>query len=250
MQLRPVIAAYLIAVHALLVVALVKTDLIPRVAVKFGLAKPLIPEEESIIPRLRAVHQQMDSSVPAGATIFLGDSITMALATAAIAPYSVNYGIGWQRSDQLIKSMDIYESIKRAGQVVIMIGTNDILQGREPGIETRYQAILAKIPSNVAVTMSSVPPIGSIEFGGRKIADTRVQYAVAGAKHACEADRRCRFVNAYEVLTSNRSPLPGVLLEDGIHLAPKGYELLIGAIRRVSKGIQQRSVNDDQLDPG
>jgi len=238
MQLRAVIAAYLIAVHALLVVALVKTDLIPRVAIKFGLVKPLIPEEESIIPRLREVHQQMDSSVPAGAIIFLGDSITMALATAAIAPFAVNYGIGWQRSDQLIKSMDIYQSIKRAGRVVITIGTNDVLQGRESGIESRYQAILAKIPSNVAVIMSSVPPIGDIEFGGRKIADTKVRYAVASAKRACEADRRCRFVNAYEALTSNRSPLPGVLLGDGVHLAPKGYELWISAIRRVSTGTQ------------
>lgn len=236
MRLHPVIAAYLIGVHALLAVALVKTDLIPRVAIKFGLVKPPIPEEDSIIPRLREVHRQMDSSVPAGATIFLGDSITMALATAAIAPYTVNYGIGSQRSDQLIKSLDIYESIKRAERVVITIGTNDIAQGRGLEIESRYRAILAKIPSNVAVIMSSIPPIGNTEFGGRKIVDTEVRYAVASAEKACEADRRCRFVNAYEALTSNRLPLPGVLLGDGVHLAPKGYELWIHAIRRVSTG--------------
>jgi hypothetical protein len=225
-------ATYLIALHAVLAVALVKTDLLPRAAVKFGLSEPaLFPEEEMIIPRLREVHQQLDSSVPAGATIFLGDSITMALATAAIAPYTVNYGIGWQRSDQLIKSMDIYDSIKRAGRVVITIGTNDLLQGREARIESRYQAILAKIPSNIEVIMNSVPPIGNIEWGGRKIEDAKVRYTVMSAKHVCEVDRRCRFVNSYDALSSNGTPLPGVLLNDGIHLSPKGYELWISSIR-------------------
>jgi len=76
-----VIIAYLIAVHVLLGVALVKTDLIPRVSARLTHAYPAPPEEDSIIPRLREVHEQMDSSVPAGATIFLGDSITMGLAT-------------------------------------------------------------------------------------------------------------------------------------------------------------------------
>jgi hypothetical protein len=222
---RTIIATYLIVLHVMLAVALVKTDLIPRAATKFGFAKYAIPEEDSIIPSMRGVHQQMDSSVPAGATIFLGDSITMALATAAIAPYTVNYGIGWQRSDQLIKSMDIYESIKRAERVVIMIGTNDLLQGREDGIESRYKGILAKIPPNIDIVMSSPPPISRIE-------DAKVRYVVTSAKHVCEADKRCRFVNAYDAMSKNGTPLPGMLINDGVHLSPKGYELWINSIRQ------------------
>ena len=100
---KVVIAAYLVAVHALLGIALVKTDLISRVSARLSFGNPQPPEEDSIIPRLREVHGQMDSSIPKGATIFLGDSITMGLATAAVAPNTINYGIGWQRSDQLIK---------------------------------------------------------------------------------------------------------------------------------------------------
>lgn len=231
---RLLIAAYLVGLHALLAAALVKTDLIPRAAITLGITTAKIPEEETIIPRLRDVHRQMDPSVPEGATIFLGDSITMGLATAAIASRAVNYGIGWQRSDQLIKSMDIYESIKRAGQVVIMIGTNDLLQGREAGIESRYQAILAKIPSNIKVVMSSVPPLGHVVFYGREIDDANVRKVVASAKAVCEADPRCRFVNAYDTLTSNGAPAAGVLLKDNIHLSPKGYAPLIKELRSAS----------------
>ena len=36
----------------------------------------------------------MDSLVPVGATVFIGDSITQGLATSAVVPLSVNYGIG------------------------------------------------------------------------------------------------------------------------------------------------------------
>lgn len=229
---KTAVGIYLIFLHALLAVALIKTDLLPRAAIRFGFPKPAIPEEESIIPRLRGVHEQMDSSVPDGATIFLGDSITMGLATAAIASYTVNYGIGWQRSDQLINSMDIYKSIKRASRVVITIGTNDLLQGRESRIESRYRAILEKIPSGVEVVMSSVPPIGDVVFYGKKIDDNDVRGVVASAKKICEADRRCKFVNAYEALSKNNIPLPNVLLADGVHLAPKGYELWISLIRK------------------
>ncbi len=191
------------------------------------------PEEVPFISMMRGVHAWMDESVPAGATIFIGDSITMALATAAVAPYSVNYGISWQRSDQLIKSMDIYESILRSSRVFVMVGTNDVLEGREVGIQSRYQAILAKIPANVEVVMSSIPPVGDVVINGRKIDEKNVRAVVAFAKTVCEADKRCRFVNTYEALSTDGKPTQGVLLPDQIHLSTKGYQLWIEALRRV-----------------
>ena len=230
--MKNIIIAYLITLHVLLILAIAKTDLASRVANRLHIIKLQPPEEESIIPRLREVHAQMDSSVPDGATIFLGDSITMGLATAAITQYTVNYGIGWQRSDQLINSMDIYKSITRASRVVITIGTNDLLQGRESGIESRYRTILEKIPSSVDVVMSSVPPIGEVVFYGKRIDDSDVRDVVASAKKICESDSRCRFVNTYDALTTNGKLLPGVLLPDNVHLAPKGYELWIKSIKR------------------
>ena len=191
------------------------------------------PEEVPFISMMRGVHAWMDESVPAGATIFIGDSITMALATAAVSPNSVNYGISWQRSDQLIQSMDIYKSMARASRVFVMVGTNDVLEGREADIQSRYQTILAKIPANIEVVMSSIPPVGDVVINGRKIDDKNVRAVVAFAKTVCEADKRCRFVNAYEALSTDGKPTQGVLLPDQIHLSTKGYQLWIEALRRV-----------------
>jgi lysophospholipase L1-like esterase len=225
------IVVYLIAIHALLAVALVKPDIMPRIGLALDVKQP--PEDIPFIPMMRGVHAWMDESVPAGATIFLGDSITMALATAAVAPNAVNYGISWQRSDQLIQSMDIYESIARASRVFVMVGTNDVLEGREADIQSRYQTILAKIPVNVEVVMSSIPPVGDVVMYGRKVDDKNVRAVVAIAKTVCEADTRCRFVNTYEALSTDSKPTQGVLLPDQVHLSPKGYQLWIEALRRV-----------------
>jgi lysophospholipase L1-like esterase len=180
---------------------------------------------------LRVAHWHMDQFVPKGATVFLGDSLTMFLATAAITPFGINYGVGGQRSDQLVRDMDIYESVKRAGTVVIAIGTNDILQSQEEGIGSRYKAILEKIPPNVPVVMSSVPPMKEVWRRGRKLEDSIVRNVVTSAKEACKSDPRCVFVDAYDALTRDGARLADVLEKDGVHLAPLGYERWIRELR-------------------
>lgn len=226
---------YLVAVHALLVVTLIKTDMVPRMAVKLGLRKLLAPNNDVFVADRSACLQEFDRFVPTGETIFMGDSITSDLPTdviASIASPAINYGIGWQRSDQLMNSMGSYVSIQRSRRVILMIGTNDLLQDRESGLELRYKTILEKIPANIPVVFSSIPPISITELLRRKIDVSNVSQAVLSAKRVCDADRRCRFVNAYDSLSSNGVPLPGVLLNDGIHLAPYGYVLWAESVRQ------------------
>jgi lysophospholipase L1-like esterase len=115
-----------------------------------------------------------------------------------------------------------------------MIGTNDILQGREKGIESRYKTILDKIPTNIDVIFNSVPPIGDIEWLGRKIDTTSVHDAVSSAKNVCEASRHCKFINTYDALSSNGKPLYGVLMDDGIHLTSKGYKLWLDQLHQIN----------------
>lgn len=215
---RRLVAGYLIALHLLLGLALVQSDFRQRIAARLGFE---VAGDAAFISTLRRIHAQMDASVPAGATLFLGDSITMALATAAVAPHAVNYGIGSQRSDHLLESMQAYRAIERAGAVVIAIGVNDLLQGRTAGIELRYQDILRAVPAAVRVVLSSPTPVAEIE-PGRQVA---VRDA---ARRACVARPGCTFVDGYALLSSS----PGSLLPDGVHLSPAGYALWIPALRQ------------------
>lgn len=130
--------SYLIGLHLLVAVLIFKTDFIPKVKEKF------LPTQMTSNPhgqRMIVYHKAMDASVPAGATIFLGDSITQGLATAAVAPYSINYGIGSATTSELLSNLPSYKSLERATAVFLMIGINDLGQGKSAGLEERLQAI-------------------------------------------------------------------------------------------------------------
>jgi hypothetical protein len=229
---KSAIAAYLILLHLLVGIALVKTDLLPRIADRLGLAPPDMPDTEPLMAAWRAIHRHKDATAPEGATLFLGDSITKAMPVANITPGAVNFGIGWQRADQLIVSMRGYTSLQRAARVVVMIGTNDLLQGQDAALPVHYRTILAKIPRDTPVIMASVPPLApTSKWQQGAVDDARVRAAVASAQQACEARPHCRFVNAYDALSQQGAAMPGALQPDGIHLAPLGYELLTTLIR-------------------
>jgi hypothetical protein len=208
---KKLLVAYVAALHVALVVAVVKTDLVERVQVRLGLLPA--PAWTGLVG-MRDVLAKQDETVPNGAVIFLGDSITQALATAAVAPLSVNFGISGQRTDQLLASMDSYRSLSRAATVVVAIGVNDIRHGRADGIEQRYRAILAKIPDTSTVVMSSVTPLAGVD----------VAPVVEAARRACAESLRCTFVDA--------SHLPAdALMPDGVHLSPRGYTAWIELLR-------------------
>ena len=172
----------------------------------------------------------MDGTVPDGSVLFLGDSITMALVTSAVSDDSVNYGIGYQRSDQLIESMSIYESINRARLVVVSIGTNDLLQNMEQGIDSRYRHIINLIPDDVPVFLNSV-------FPSNKVSLSRVVKVVESAKKVCSEFHNCTFINAFEAMSKNGHPTPGVLLEGGVHFTDKGYRIWIDLLSDRMKNI-------------
>lgn len=209
------VVVYLVALHLLIGLLIWKGDFVNRASQRLGITAP---PDAPIIETMREVHRQMDASVPAGASIFLGDSITMGLATAAVADHPVNYGIGYQRSDQLIESMRQYHSLSRAGRIYLTIGTNDILQGKTDGIRERYRTILAMIPANVPVVMSSPPMTRKGNAAPMRDA----------ARAACGERTNCTFVDA------TRIGLDG-LLPDGIHLNPVGYARWIALLNNPTR---------------
>ncbi len=150
----PVIG-YIIAVHLFSVALIVKTDFIPKVKVKLGVAAAT-PNPH--IPNMVRYHQWMDKSVPDKATIFLGDSITQGLATAAVAPYSINYGIGSENTAQLLDALPSYMSLTRASTIVLAIGINDLGQDMKEGLNDRYKKIAEVLSQKTQLIWNAVMP--------------------------------------------------------------------------------------------
>ena len=216
---------YLVIMHLLLVLVLWKSDFVNKVQNKLGISTS---ETLSFYEHMTLYHQRMDSSIPEDATIFIGDSITQALATSAITQMGVNFGIGTDTTQGVVERLPLYQSIQRSKAVVLAIGVNDIYQ-QVDGLDTRanYRNILNAIPSDIPVITASVLPIG----------------AVAERKHFTNADivllnndikaltheyPNVLYLDTSKSLSDDAGFLQTQLhIGDGVHLSDEGYQILI-----------------------
>lgn len=198
--------AYLVVLHAVLLVVAVRVNVVERVRLHLRAG-----ETPTWIAREWFIHQETDALVPAGATIFLGDSIIRRMPASAVADKAVNYGVDAQGSEQLVLSLRGYPSIARARAVVLNTGSSDFMQNRP----VDFARVLAALPP-VPVVLSSVTPVA-----GRDLTSI-----ATAARLACAARPKCVFVDALHLM--NGQP---VNLSDGVHLSTNGYRLWLPALR-------------------
>ena len=218
--------------HLLIALLVFKTDFIPRVKAKFFATSATTNQHGE---RMIVYHQAMDGSVPPGATIFLGDSITQGLATAAVSPVSVNYGIGSETTSELLANLPKYKSLERASVAFLMIGINDIGQGKTEGLTTRLQAIASAIPRQLPLVWSGIMPAYS-----DRIDPAQVTSANRAIQEICAARGRCIYVDTQELLAAGGAKL----FRDGVHPNDRGYAIWISALRKAYLEFTQQMSNN------
>ena len=159
-------------------------------------------ESDPSRPIMLAQYDRTDHLVLAGATHLLGDSI--AFKAPFKGPCIANRGIGGERSDQLLANVDRWPSLRRAGAVVIAVGTNDVWQRRPEALGRNVEAILRRIDAPVTLVGLTADIKG-------------IEEANAVLRSSCRTN--CTFI------------LPvGARAEDGIHLTRKGYEQIAARV--------------------
>lgn len=226
---RWLFVSYVVAIHLFSAVLIVKTDFASKVRTKLGLAANSDPHVSSMV----RYHQWMDESVPDNATIFLGDSITQGLATAAVTPHSVNYGIGGENTAQLLEAIPSYKSLARAKTIVLAIGINDLAQDMKTGLGDRYKKIIEALPNKVPIIWSAVMPARHEKINPLDIASINLVI-----KTLCAERGNCVFVDTWRFLADkNGRMINPLFLDDGIHLSPNGYKSWIAALKQ---GLQDK----------
>ncbi len=213
---------YLLALHVLLAVLVWKTDAVAPLRIRLSASDP---EAATHVAHMVAYHRAMDPSVPDGAALFLGDSITQSLATAAVAPHSINYGIGFATTRDLLAHMPVYRSLSRASVVFLMIGVNDLLMGRNEGLHDRLRQMALALPADRKLVWSGIMPVTSGQV-------PREQIAAANEviRAACATRPRCSYVDTTTLLGDDRS-----LMRDGVHPNEQGYARWIAALKAAAE---------------
>lgn len=218
-----ILIAYLVILHSMMAIMLARYGLPLTVRIKLGLVSANTPFHESMLVYQRSV----DASLPDGTVVFLGDSITQGLANVAVAPHSINYGIGGQSTSQLHDSLRYYPSLPRAKTIVLTIGINDFLQHGERGVAQRLAQISQALPAQVPLIWNAIMPVAPGEIDMQALAQANEEI-----KRLCAQRPQCTFVDTWPLLTDQAGRIrPSHYLPDGVHLSPEGYRAWIEALK-------------------
>ncbi len=221
---NPLIALYLIILHAALGLVLWKSDFLARLDIDKQ------PELTKHYHRMVSYHRSMDPHIPEGATIFIGDSLTQALPVSAIATPAFNYGIGNDTTYGVLQRIPHYKSLGLADSIVLAIGINDMRYRSNIEILKNYRQILDLLPLQTPIFINSVLPIAK---GGRIGANNeRISALNKELETLAESQNNITFINSTPALGDSA----GHLIEnyhrgDGVHLSDRGNAIWIKTLQ-------------------
>lgn len=192
----------------------------------------------SFYDRMVTYHQQQDSSLPKCTTVFIGDSIVQGLATSAVSPISVNYGIGSDTTAGVLRRLPKYKSLSSAKAIVLSIGVNDLLTQSATHILSNYGKILSSIPEDRPVLVVAILPVDELSFKKASVSNKRISMVNDSLSRLAGEYEKATFINLRGLLEDEHGNLSERFhAGDGVHLTSIGYEFLIAEIRNGLKDV-------------
>ena len=194
---------------------------------------------------------------------FIGDSITMqggfirlmreAIGrsdhTKDLSVQLFQHGLNGGRVDTIVGGVtpwgkqDPFSTLLKKNKptvVVIFLGVNDVTHGNAvspEAFETGLGKLVSEAKQTGAVVILATPAVAGEKRDGTNPHDAKMdQYAsisrkVAAAKHVALCDLRKTFIEYLKANNPENKPR-GILTYDGIHMSPKGNELLANELSR------------------
>lgn len=217
---------YVTAVHALLIVMILKTDFIELVQRGFGTWTPT--EMDRTWQDAVAIHRRIDEQLPPGVVLFIGDSLILGLEVGGFSRRAANYGIGFDTTAGVLHRLDFYRSTRTASAVVLLIGTNDLMYRDVAAIGQNHQIILSRLSGVRRIVAIGLLPVDERIWGEQR--NTTHRTINQAMSRMCEAQSNCRYVDAWPMLTEGGGLLSSYHSGDGLHLNRAAYERLTSAI--------------------
>ena len=184
--------------------------------------------------RMAKFYRRVDGTVPAGAVLFIGDSITQGMAVSAVTPLSVNLGIARDTSAGVLLRVRDYGSLSRARAAVLAIGVNDIVWRENSETISNVEKILDHIRAEhgTPVVLSAVLPIDDVLVADQPRRNADVDDLNMGL-NALSAERdHVTWVDVTDALRDENGNLDDVYhTGDGVHLSAAGYAIWMPALR-------------------
>ena len=220
--------------HILLLFIAFNSDFIQRIEYRFKVK--LLPISETIMTEhyylMLKFHERIDATVQPGSIVFFGDSLVQGLHIPAIAPISVNYGVGSDTTSGLKKRLSLYESVSEAKAIVIAIGINDVRYGlSQEQILENYRQIIQDLPADIPILISGILPIDerlNPDWRGFNQKISEINTALEAYANA----ENLLFINVTEQLIDTDKNLADQYHDDGLHLNAVGNQVWINKLEQ------------------
>ena len=216
---------YVVLLHVVLVVVLLKSDFIERVGVYFNVSEPT--GSTSFYDLTTTYHYSMDDNIPELATLFIGDSHIQGMAVISVTPDAVNFGIGGDTTAGVRERIQNYSSLTRAKAIVLAIGINDLGRWENQQTIANYKEILDSLPQGLLTVVTAILPVDervkNVTVQNERIRNTNQLLAQLVANY-----EQAVWLDLTESLTDAETNLKTEYhVGDGIHLSPTGYSIWI-----------------------
>ena len=153
-------------------------------------------------------------------TIFIGDSIMAGLASASLAPNSVNLALSGDTAKALSRRLDRYRFAASSRCAVIAIGINDLRRGETPqDTSAAIAQIVAALGDARQILVSEILPTSE----SAKPASSAVREVNDALPAICMPENHCAIVTAHDDLANADDTLANEYSADGLHLSAAGY---------------------------
>ena len=231
--------AYLIFIHLLLAIVLLKSNFVEKIYRRFH--KSYFSDYYETVLKY---HLRIDAQVPPGAVIFIGDSMVQGLCVSAITEKGVNFGIGGDTVEGILYRLPLYTSIKKASAIVVELGINNVLRESIEELRQKYEALFKFIPRKVPLILCGILPVDeNIKGEGW---NSEIQNINQQLRFLCEKYDNCIYIDLTDKLVDATGNLkPEYHVGDGTHLSPSGYRVWSTELKKTLAMIEKTSILTD-----
>lgn len=228
------LALYIAALHALVVILLVKTDTYDRFAEWMNW-----PEDVTNERFYRAAHQnhlRQVQTIESHQTVFIGDSHIAGLNNTLLDPTSLNFGLGGDSLKGALTRLEAYLDYGTPATVVLGAGTNDIPFFSAQYIAKQLDQYLPSITHIERIYILAVLPVTKEHELRLKRPLVKSQALNTQLKHRASSNKNLVYISLpHNLLDENGYLKPSLHAGDGLHLNQNGYRIWQQHIQHIMK---------------
>lgn len=230
-MLKKTFIIYLLLIHVLVIVLVMKTDTYSAIMWKLG-KHTANSQTEHYINSLYAFQTHLDQQIEGGHDFIIGDSIGQSLNVINLDTPVLNWGIGHNTTDRLLDKLPALTSLKNARRVVVFIGINDLNANRSVNdIVENNSLILQTLSASTRIYWVSAFHMAKDRHNAELI-NERVTQLNLQMNKLSENDSRTTFLDINSEFSDGSYLKHLYDRGDGLHISPKGYRVITDWINR------------------